>query len=100
MLLFFCGLESKTFPILFAKDNKEEPLTDEKRSKIRENVEHAMRGGNLYNDATTEEDTEPETEDIPPPPPESEEKETETGDKGIAHSVNLKKVPFILLVLV
>ena len=34
-----------------------------KPSEIKEQVSHAMREGNLYNDATTEDETEPEEEE-------------------------------------
>lgn len=41
-------------------EDEEEAL---KPSEIKEQVSHAMREGNLYNDATTEEETEPEEEE-------------------------------------
>ena len=56
------GLYLQSLNVFFLQDDDELPA--EKRVEIRENVEDAMRDGNLYNDATTEDegDTEPEDE--------------------------------------
>lgn len=54
---------------------KEEAL---KPSEIKEQVSHAMREGNLYNDATTEEETEPEEEES------KENGESTTGEDNIS----------------
>jgi len=59
-----------------SETENEEPEENLKPCEIKEKVSHAMREGNLYNDATTEEDTEPEEENE-----ESENKDDTTTTK-------------------
>jgi len=69
------GGENK-MEIAKSETENEDPDENLKPSEIKEKVSHAMREGNLYNDATTEEDTEPEEENE-----ESENKDDTTTDK-------------------
>lgn len=70
-----------------------------KPSEIKEQVSHAMREGNLYNDATTEDETEPEEEEdsktdekatesketLEEKEQEAEEGEDDCGDQDVSH---------------